>query len=222
MIDREFAQVLAKKFGSPLYVYDLEEVEYRAECLLSVLPVGSALLYSLKANPLPAIGMLLRKLGCGAEVSSAGELNAAFHAGFVASKILYTGPGKTEEEIREALSTGIIHFSCESWTDLARLELAAREFNAKAKVLIRINPSIPPKAQLAMCGVESQFGFEEVSLVDGAKRLESFRNNLEILGVHVYYGTQMSGNRRSYFYNTKCDSDCRTTFRTTRNVIRCC
>ena len=192
MIDKEFAQYLVTKFGSPLYAYDLEEVKQRAEVLHSILPEDSVLFYSFKANPLPAIGALLRGLGCGAEISSTGELEAASEAGFVSSSILYTGPGKTREEIHNALSAGVTYFSCESWNDLACLECSASEFNSQVKVLLRVNPSTAPRAQLAMTGVPSQFGFEEECLVTGAEKLRTLQDNVEIAGIHVYYGTQVS------------------------------
>lgn len=190
MIDREFAASLASRFGTPLYAYDLAEVERRAKALLSVLPDESLLLYSLKANPLPAIGAALRKLGCGAEVSSSGELSSALEAGFHPSKILYTGPAKTEAEIAEALGKGVVHFSCESLTEILRLNQAAAESEAKVTALLRINPSTPPKARLAMSGVPSQFGFEEEVLVSHLESLKAL-DRVEIAGIHVYFGTQI-------------------------------
>ena len=192
MIDKEFAQYLVAKFGSPLYAYDLGEVEYRTETLLSVLPVGSALFYSLKANPLPAISAVLRTRGCSAEVSSTGELAAAQEAGFLPSRILYSGPGKTKEEIHNALSAGVVYYSCESWNDLARLESSVSDFDFKVKVLLRVNPSTAPMAQLAMTGLPSQFGFEADSLIAKVEKLQSLHTNVEIVGIHVYYGTQIS------------------------------
>lgn len=205
MIDKEFAHYLIAKFGSPLYAYDLEEIEHRAEDLHSILPEGSVLFYSFKANPLPAIGALLRGFGCGAEISSIGELKAAFEAGFSSSNILYSGPGKTKEEIYYALSVGVIYFSCESWNDLARLEFCASELDLEVKVLLRVNPATAPIARLAMTGVPSQFGFEEEHLITNVEKLQSLHDNIEIVGTHVYYGTQIGG--------------CETLMSTLRNAI---
>jgi diaminopimelate decarboxylase len=191
-INRDFARRLIEEFGSPIYVYDLGEAERRAETLFSVLPQGSKLYYSFKANPLPSLARALRESGCRAEISSSGELRAAIHAGFLPSEILYSGPAKTAAEIHEALIYGIRHFSCESFTDLYRLRHAARESGGPAKVLLRVNPAVAPRARLAMTGVESQFGFEEDQLMQRASELHDLEPELEIIGIHVFYGTQIT------------------------------
>lgn len=192
MIDERFARSLLSEFGSPIYAYDAEEYERRVETLFAALPSGSRLYYSLKANPLPSLAAIARKKGCGAEISSAGELQASIEAGFAPFEMLYSGPGKTLVEIREALDAGVTHFSCESWVDLERLETAAGERRLEINVLLRVNPSGAQKSQLAMSGVASQFGFEEDDLATGARRLLSLRH-VDVMGFHVYYGTQAGG-----------------------------
>ena len=192
MIDRQFARDLVARFGSPLYAYDLDEVERRARILISILPKGATLFYSFKANPLPAIAATARQAGCRAEVSSLGELQVAQQAGFAGEHILYSGPGKSEEQVHAALSSGVTHFSCESWTDVTRVQNAARKLKRKAKVLLRVNPSHAPHAKLAITGVESQFGFEEESLLGLGSQLRALDGAIEIIGVHVYWGTQIS------------------------------
>jgi diaminopimelate decarboxylase len=193
MIDKEFAKYLSAKFGTPLYAYDLDEVERRAQTLCAVLPTESVLVYSLKANPLPAIGAVLRACGCRGEISSAGELQAAIEAGFAPGHLLYSGPGKTREDLQRACAAGVRYFSCESWNDLARLTSAVRTCGTYAKVLLRLNPSTPPSAQLAMAGVQSHFGFTEDELVTRAAELRSLTSNIEMSGIHIYYGTQIHG-----------------------------
>lgn len=190
MIDNLFARSLVIKYGSPLYMYDLEEVMRRAKSLRSVLPENSSLFYSFKANPLPAIASILRSQGCRAEVSSTGELKAAFEAGFIPDQILYSGPGKTIEEIRKALGCGVYYFSCESWHDLNRLALVTSELHLRIKVLLRVNPATKPKARLAMTGIPSQFGFEEEELIAKAELIQSL-DGIEISGIHIYFGTQI-------------------------------
>lgn len=134
----------------------------------------------------------MRRLGCGAEVSSSGELHSALEAGFHPSKILYTGPAKTVAEIAEALAKGVVHFSCESLTEILRLNQAAAESGAKVTALLRVNPSATPRARLAMSGVPSQFGFEEDVLVPHLESLKAL-DRVEIAGTHVYFGTQIEG-----------------------------
>jgi len=185
------AMVLA--YGTPLYLYDLGEVERRAIELFGILPLGSTLLYSLKANPLPTIVEHLRRSGCGAEVSSVGELRVAVRAGFDPSSILYTGPGKSQAEVLAALSAGVTHFSVESWTDLKRLKETAAASCRAVECLLRINPPGPAHAKLSMVGSDSRFGFEPDDLAAGVARLEGLVPYVEIIGFHIYHGTQVEG-----------------------------
>jgi len=191
MIDREFALDLVGRFGSPLYAYDLAEVERRAQALFSVLPFGAKVFYSFKANPLPAIAEAARGAGCGGEIASLGELRAAQEAGFAPEQLLFGGPGKTEEEILAALATGVARFSCESLTDLRKIHAAATQRRGVAEVLLRVNPSGAPRARLAMTGVESQFGFEEEVLLRQAVEIKSLNDGVHLIGAHIYFGTQI-------------------------------
>jgi len=189
MIDSDLACSLLRTYGSPLYAYDLDEVDRRAQTLLATLPPGARLFYSLKANPLPALVRTLKDQGCNAEISSLGELASVSAAGVEPERTLFGGPGKTHEEMTAAVAAGIRHFSCESWIDVRRLDDVARSTGVRVEVLVRINPTVPPRARLAMTGVPSQFGFEEEAL-DAADVPELRATDLA--GVHVYYGTQMS------------------------------
>src|SRR5262249_46881426 len=138
MIAPDLARSLLRTYGSPLYAYDLDEADRRARSLLAVLPPGASLYYSLKANPLPALVRALKEQGCGAEVSSLGELAVASDAGVDPSRTLFGGPGKTSEEMTAALAAGVRHFSCESWVDVRRLDDVARRAGIRAQVLLRI------------------------------------------------------------------------------------
>ncbi len=190
-MNTDFAQKLIAEFGSPLFAYDLDVVAERARMLIEALPEGSRLYYSFKANPLPAIARELREQGVCAEITSEGELMAAQNAGFSAGIVL-GGPGKSEKVIQTALDQGVRHFSCESFTDAARLSKMAVSAGVEITAMLRVNPQQVPDARLAMSGVESQFGFEEsLLLADGAA--EKLRlPNVTLNGVHVYFGTQVA------------------------------
>ncbi|HRQ89070.1 MAG TPA: phosphopantetheine-binding protein, partial [Bacteroidia bacterium] len=185
---------MAERFGTPAYVYDADEIAARAGTLRSVLPGGGAtrLYYSFKANPLPSVAAEARSGGCEADLTSPGEIDAALAAGYDLGRALYGGPGKSEAEYEHALARGIGHFSIESEADLSRLDAAAGRLGVQAKALLRINPQTPPKAKLAMAGVASQFGFEEDFLAsEGRRMLASLGANVEIVGFHLYWGTQI-------------------------------
>jgi len=193
MIDPSFAVSLASAYPTPSYAYDLDEVQKRATIVLESLPEGGSLFFSLKANPLPALGEVICAKGAKAEVSSEGELGSALAAGFKAGEMLYSGPGKTDEEIEWALNKGVRKFSCESWNDLGRVATASCREGVKVDVLLRVNPANASSALLQMSGVASQFGFEEDDLISKRDRLGALPKNLRLHGLHIYYGTQIAG-----------------------------
>lgn len=204
-MNADFARQLIEKHGSPLFAYDLDAVKQRAQTLLAALPEGSRLYYSFKANPLPAIARELRELGVRAEITSDGELMAAQNAGFE-DGIVFGGPGKSEKMIARMLENDVTHFSCESFTDAARLSKMAVKAGVKITAMLRVNPQQAPDARLAMSGVESQFGFDEALLLTegAAQRLKL--PNLTLNGVHVYFGTQVAS-VEALAKNTQCALD---------------
>jgi diaminopimelate decarboxylase len=187
------ANQIANKHGTPLYAYDLEEVSARAAELTAALPAEASVCYSFKANPLPALARRVREAGGRAEITSEGELKAAQLAGFTGDQMLFGGPGKTRAEIKLALGAGVRLFSAESFRDLSWLSESCVEAQVTAEVLLRVNPAEAPDARLAMTGVESQFGFEESLLLDPAERERLNLPRVRIIGVHIYFGTQVAG-----------------------------
>jgi diaminopimelate decarboxylase len=109
------------------------------------------------------------------------------------STALYGGPGKGREELINAISAGVRHFSVESDRDLEQLADAAETLEIAVKALLRINPISAPKAKLAMTGVASQFGFEEdVIRLEGRSTLALAGDFVAVVGIHIYWGTQIS------------------------------
>jgi diaminopimelate decarboxylase len=171
-------------FPTPLVVHDLAVLRSRAAQLRRVLPEGATLLYSLKANPLPPVVAALQHAGCGSEVSSLGELAAAVSTGAPSGPVLYTGPGKSAQELAAALAADAI-VSCESAAEVAR----ARDIlgTAPLRVVLRIQPSSGPMAGLSMADGR-QFGFLEDEAVGLCRRRH---DDIEVLGFHCYLGSQL-------------------------------
>ncbi len=190
MMRRDLAQDLLCEFGSPLYLYDLERFEGQARTLQAILPRGARLIYAMKANPLPAICGALREAGCDTEVSSPAELAIAREAGFDSERILYTGPGKTEEEVRGALAAGVCRFSCDSAEDLRRLAGVAGAGGWPAEALLRLNVAGSPYARFGVGAFDAHFGVLEAEVLAAAGELAA-AGRVEIAGVHVYFGTQI-------------------------------
>jgi diaminopimelate decarboxylase len=182
---------LAARYGTPLYVYDLGQVEQRYRELTGALPEGATVFFSVKANPLPPISKVLCELGASIEVCSEGELAVAEVAGFPPDRILFGGPGKTDAEIIAALEQGVRFFSIESLHEIARLETLARAYDTDLKAILRVNPSSGASSKLKMTGTSSQFGIDEEQLLtDFVPQAPGSR--LRIVGLHIYYGTQFS------------------------------
>ncbi|MFI8420359.1 acyl-CoA dehydrogenase family protein [Streptomyces sp. NPDC085479] len=180
------ATTLVERYGSPLYVYDLDAADRAATALRRRLPDGATLFYSLKANPHPEVVRALRTAGCRAEVSSTGELDAALLAGHPAAACLYTGPGKTPGELDHALGRGVTLFSAESPGDLRRIGEAAAAHGVTARCLLRINGAGGAGAAgLRMTGTASQFGFDLDAAADWTERIAGTAH-VETVGLHLF------------------------------------
>lgn len=188
-LDERIAELLSRH-GSPLYVYDLDEVERRADELRAALPASAKIYYSLKANPFPPIVKRLKQLGFCLEVSSSRELAIALADDFPPSKILYTGPGKGEGEIQHALRAGVTYFSCESFLEWKRLARAAEIARKSCRILFRINPTVSGVPGLAMSGISSKFGMDESEFIERILPAIGPEGYCQPCGLHIYYGTQ--------------------------------
>ena len=176
---------------TPAYVYDLAEVRANHASLRAALPAGAGLYYSLKANPHPALLRELRAGGALPEVCSPGELDAALEAGWDAGQVLYTGPGKRDQDLARALRLGVREFSVDSAAALDQMAAVAAEQDVEVRCLLRINDDQPAPGQgLAMTGVASQFG-ADAGQVLGQPHLFAGRDRVQVHGFHLYMGTNL-------------------------------
>ncbi|ONI91148.1 decarboxylase [Saccharothrix sp. ALI-22-I] len=178
---------------TPAYVYDLTEVRANTDRLRAALPERTGLYYSLKANPHPAVLGALRAADVAAEVCSPGELEAALEAGWPADGILYTGPGKRDDDVAAALRAGVREFCVDSPTGLDQLERLADAAGARVRCLVRINDDQPVAGgALAMTGVASQFG-ADASWVRAQPASFGDRPHVAVIGLHFYMGSNVDG-----------------------------
>ncbi|MFB7652467.1 MULTISPECIES: type III PLP-dependent enzyme [unclassified Streptomyces] len=180
---------LAERFGTPSYVYDLDRIATARDDLFAALPDEVAVFYAAKANPHPEILRQMRTgtgRVCGAEISSVGELDAVFQAGYEGTDVLYTGPGKTSEELTEAMSSGVRTFSVESPGDLRRVGETASLLGVTAECLLRVNNATGAAAtSIRMTGVPSQFGFDAETLAEHAADLREVPGTT-LAGLHFF------------------------------------
>ncbi len=128
---------LAERFGTPFYAYDLDVVSRQVAALRAALPDAFDLAYAVKANPNLAVLRHLAGLGLGADVASGGELRHALRAGFDADRIVFTGPGKRDEELAAAVEAGVRVVTVESPGELRRLARIAEGRGRRQPVLLR-------------------------------------------------------------------------------------
>lgn len=184
---------LAEQFGTPLYLYDGNKLEEQYKLLKDCVPACFEVFYAVKANPLLGVLQVFRNIGSGAEVASEGELYLALKAGFEAHNIIYTCPGKTPEGIEMALRNNIGSINMESVYEAELInEIAVREQRYDVPVCVRINPGFSVAgAGLQMSGQPTQFGIDEEALEDFFRQLRTKFTRLNLMGVHVYSGTQV-------------------------------
>ena len=182
---------LIKKYGTPLYVYDLDIIKQQYECLRQAIPKKVTIFYAIKANPNPKICSFMRSLGAGAEIASAGELYIALKSGFQGKDIIYNGPGKTDEEIQYAIENDVHLINVEALDELQRINTWAHTAQRMTKVCLRINPlQAINQAKMQTGGGSQKFGIDEEiieTLIETALDLEW----LELVGIHVYIGSQI-------------------------------
>ncbi len=128
---------LAERFGTPFYAYDLDVVTRQVEALRVVLPNTFDLAYAVKANPNLAVLKHLAGLGLGADVASGGELRHVLRAGFAADQVVFTGPGKCDEELRAAVEACVCVVTVESPGELGRLASIAESLGRCQPILLR-------------------------------------------------------------------------------------
>lgn len=185
---------LAADFGTPLYVYDLAWIRSRVAAFQEAFAGADPLIaYSVKANGNVALLRELRALGCGADITSGGELFRARTAGIDPAGIVFAGVGKSEEEIGYALDEGIYAFNVESRSELERIDRVASGKGARARFGIRVNPNVlaaTPHEYTATGHSETKFGvpWEETRAL---YRWALEREALEPIGIDVHIGSQI-------------------------------
>ncbi|MDO8519128.1 MAG: diaminopimelate decarboxylase, partial [Deltaproteobacteria bacterium] len=185
---------LASRFGTPLYVYShafLKDQFARFQKAFG--KVNPLVCYSMKANSSRAILKVFVGQGGGIDVVTGGELRRALSAGCPPQKIVYSGVGKQEEEIRAAISAGILQFNVESEMELEKIAEVATAMKKKAPVALRVNPDVDPKthAYIATGLKKSKFGIEHHRAVELFVKAQKMKG-IEIVGIDCHIGSQLT------------------------------
>lgn len=184
---------LAEKVGTPFYCYSSATLERHYKVFTQALPKDSLVAFSVKANGNLGVLKTLAKLGAGADVVSGGELKKARAAGIAADKIVFSGVGKTTDEMRLALEEGIFQFNVESEPELETLNALALSMSKRASVTLRINPDVDAKthAKITTGTSETKFGIPFIHAREAYAEAAKLKG-IAIVGVDVHIGSQIT------------------------------
>jgi len=185
---------IAAAEGTPLYVYSAAVFRERYQAIDGAFNgYPHALHYALKANSALAIARLLRGLGSSVDANSVWEIEVARRAGFEPSQIVFTGVGKTPDELESAVALGVKAINVESAGELARLEAIGSRLGRAVRVAIRVNPDIDAKSHPHIStGLKiNKFG---VPLDDARALLQTLKTRpfLSLVAIHVHVGSQIT------------------------------
>lgn len=187
-------EALARKFGTPVYVYSQATLLGHTQRLRESLSLLDPLIcFAVKSNSNLAVLRLLAKAGCGFDIVSEGELRRVLAAGGDPGRCVFAGVGKTEREIAFALSQGIYCFNIESEPELERINRVAGRLRRPASIAVRVNPNVDARthAKITTGTYENKFGiaFEQVEAVYArADRLKHIR----LRGLQMHIGSQLT------------------------------
>lgn len=185
---------IAAKYGTPFYVYSAAAVRERVATLRAALSdLNVQICYAVKANNNLSLLKLLVDEGCGMDIVSGGEMHRALAAGSPAGKIVFSGVGKTDEEIAAALNAGVHQLNIESIEELDAISRVANELGVVATVVLRINPDVDalthPKITTGTSKNKFGIAYGEAlkTYADASARAE-----INVVGIAVHIGSQIT------------------------------
>ncbi|MGE5445744.1 MAG: diaminopimelate decarboxylase [Ignavibacteriales bacterium] len=184
---------IADAVGTPCYVYSNSALEGDFDVFRDAFSdINPLICFSVKANSNLAILRTYANLKIGFDVVSGGELFRVLRAGGEPSKVVFSGVGKTEEEMKSAIEAGILFFNVESVEELHLLNNVAKGIGKKARIALRVNPDIDPKTHpYISTGLQkSKFGIEIGKAVDVYKEAARMEG-IEVVGIDAHIGSQI-------------------------------
>lgn len=185
---------LASQFGTPCFIYSRATLErhYRVyEEALQACP--SLICFAVKSNSNLAVLNVLARMGAGFDIVSGGELEKVIAAGGDASKIIFSGLGKSEAEIVRALQAGICCFNVESEAELERIDNTAQRLHLRAPVSIRVNPNVDAGTHpyISTGLKENKFGIASEQAIDVYRRAAEMAG-IKLVGIDCHIGSQLT------------------------------
>lgn len=184
---------IAQSFGTPSYIYNFDVLRHNLTVMAQAFNgIPHLLCYALKANSNLLLLDLIASSGYGAEVVSRGELTLALKSGFPANNIIFTGVGKTSDELEYAIKTGIMLINVESYQEIELVNKIAKKLKTKQNTAIRINPDVPIETHpyIATGHHESKFGVDFSDFTAIINRIKKL-SYICLTGIHLHLGSQI-------------------------------
>ncbi|MDG6402990.1 diaminopimelate decarboxylase [Pseudomonas syringae group sp. J309-1] len=185
---------IAERFGTPTYVYSRAHIEAQYNAYADALSgMPHLVCYAVKANSNLGVLNVLARLGSGFDIVSRGELERVLAAGGKADRIVFSGVGKTRDDMRRALEVGVHCFNVESTDELERLQIVAAEMGVRAPISLRVNPDVDAGTHpyISTGLKENKFGIAIADAEDVYIRAAQLPN-LEVIGVDCHIGSQLT------------------------------
>ena len=189
LIENVRAEKIAKKFGTPCYCYSFNKLKENINKFKkNFSSINPLICFAVKSNTNSKLLNEIKKFGLGADVVSVGELMKALKAGISSKKIVFSGVGKTSEEIKYAINKDILLINTESQSEIFEIERIAKSLKKKVNIGIRLNPNTDAKtlSQISTGKKENKFGVDEKKFIDLVAYVKSSKNlRLKCLSVHI-------------------------------------
>ncbi|CAD2267768.1 diaminopimelate decarboxylase [Pseudomonas stutzeri] len=185
---------LAQRFGTPTYVYSRAHIEAQYRAYADALEgMPHLVCFAVKANSNLGVLNVLARLGAGFDIVSRGELERVLAAGGEPGRIVFSGVGKTRDDMRRALEVGVHCFNVESTDELERLQQVAAELGMKAPVSLRVNPDVDAGTHpyISTGLKENKFGID-IDSAEAVYARAAELPNLEVVGVDCHIGSQLT------------------------------
>ena len=185
---------LTKKYKTPFYCYSLSQLKNNFYFFNNAFKATKPLIcFSVKSNSNIALLKELKKMGSGADVVSAGELLKVKKAGINSKKIVFSGVGKTAEEIELAIKKNVLLINIESISEANLINQISKKMRKKTSIGIRLNPDITGKTnkKISTGDKNDKFGLNNRDCVNFCKKISNFKN-LNLIGISVHIGSQIT------------------------------
>ena len=192
-VENKYVLKIAKNNQTPFYLYSAKAIKDNFEQFCRIFKkIDPLICFSVKSNSNPKILRILKGLGAGADVVSGGELLKVLNAGISPKKIVFSGVGKSTDELKMAIKRKILLINAESYSEIALINKLSKSSKRKTSIGLRLNPDIDAKTlgKISTGRAEDKFGLSRKKFIEVCKNLKEFKH-IELNSLSVHIGSQI-------------------------------